>query len=116
MVEWHLPEVMMNYLESDERVASSELRAVSSRGLTAGSRKIYIKDYNNGVPLIINNHWIPAFAGMTKVWTPLYIILSSEVSWYSLLEWHLPEVMMNYFESDERVASSEVRPACSHES
>ena len=88
---------------------------MSSRGLTAGSRKIYIKDYNNGVPLIINNHWIPAFAGMTKVWTPLYIILSSEVSWYSLLEWHLPKIMMNYLESDERVASSEVRRACSHE-
>src|SRR3989338_2137515 len=40
---------------------------------------------------------------------------SSEVSWYSLLEWHLPEVMMNYLESDERVASSEVRPTCTPE-
>ena len=45
----------------------------------------------------------------------LLIILSSEVSWYSLLEWHLPEVMMNYLESDGRVASSEVRHTCTPE-
>ncbi len=33
----------------------------------------------------------------------------------TLLEWHLPEVMMNYLESDERFASSELKPICSHE-
>ena len=32
-----------------------------------------------------------------------------------MLEWHLPEVVVNHFESEERVASSELRPACSHE-
>ena len=61
----------MNYLESDGRVASSEVRRKTD--------------------------------------------FSSEVSRYSLLEWHLPKVMMNYFESDGRVASSEVRHACTPE-
>ena len=62
---------MMNYLESDGRVASSEVRRACSQNvvmprLDRGIQKIYIKDYDNGVPLIIYNHWIPAFAGMTK--------------------------------------------------
>ena len=54
--------------------------------------------------------WHVAVARTTGHGWPYLTILSSEVSWYSLLEWHLPEVMMNYLESDERVASSEVRP------
>ena len=57
--------------------------------------------------------WHVAVARTTGHGWPYLTILSSEVSWYSLLEWHLPEVMMNYLESDGRVASSEVRRACS---
>ena len=56
--------------------------------------------------------WHVAVARTTGHGWPYITILSSEVSWYSLLEWHLPEVMMNYLESDGRVASSEVRHAC----
>ena len=44
-----------------------------------------------------------------------YTALSSEVSRYSSLEWHVSEKVISHLESDERFASSELRPACSHE-
>ena len=56
--------------------------------------------------------WHVAVARTTGHGWPYLTILSSEESRYSLVEWHLSEVMMNYLESDGRVASSELRHTC----